>query len=123
MLKIFRRINFRSLKETLAIFAPVIVVPTILFSIVIGEIFDDPFSDPGRAGVIRCYPLGYAQNPNQATQNTARESSTDTEAYYQGPFIFLERQDADKVVFFDINRRKIQISNATCIATFNEPEE
>lgn len=123
MRKIFRRINFKRLGENLLLAAPIITVTTVLFGLAIAQIFSDPYSDPSRAGTISCYPLGHVPNPNQRTQTTSVEETEENMAYYQGPFTLLERQDVDKVVFFDANRRKIQISNAACIVIFNEPEE
>ena len=73
----------------------------------------DGLEDPMHHGTIRCQPvsaqLGYCEN----------EQGREDFRCYNGRFRTVMGHDGEGVIFYDENRRRVQLSNVSCIVQYD----
>lgn len=73
----------------------------------------DSLSDPIHHGIVRCQPVSAELGYCGTVQNQ------EDFRCYNGRFLTLVGHDGEGIIFYDENRRRVQLSNVSCIIQYD----
>lgn len=80
----------------------------------------DPLSNPRNAGIVQCIPVEAMPYTCDVRRNDCGEEYAEDPRYYNGRFLKLVGHDEQGIIFFDDNRRRVQISNVSCLVWYDQ---